>query len=107
MKYLLQFMIILIFITGSIYFNDNNYLQKVVNSALHISYFQSLDILDNNLVLNNVDSIILFAMLAPISVSIYTTYVFITRYLNEVSTKVELSVVNSFGNVFANNEEKC
>lgn len=58
-----------------------------------------------NLVLNNVDSIILFAMLGPISVSIYTTYVFITRYLNEVSTKVELSVVNSFGNVFANNEE--
>jgi len=58
-----------------------------------------------NLVLNNVDSIIIFAMLGSISVSIYTTYIFITRYLNEISTKVELSVVNSFGNVFANNEE--
>jgi len=57
-----------------------------------------------NLVLNNVDSIILFAMLGPVSVSIYTSYVFITRYLNEISTKVELSVVNSFGDVFAKGE---
>lgn len=59
-----------------------------------------------NLVLNNVDSIILFTMLGPISVSIYTSYVFITRYLNEISTKVELSVVNSFGDVFAKGENK-
>ena len=57
-----------------------------------------------NLVLNNVDSIIIFALLGPISVSIYTSYVFITRYLNEISTKVELSVVNSFGDVFAKKE---
>lgn len=59
-----------------------------------------------NLVLNNVDSIILFVMLGPVSVSIYTSYVFITRYLNEISTKVELSVVNSFGDVFAKGENK-
>lgn len=59
-----------------------------------------------NLVLNNVDSIILFIMLGPVSVSIYTSYVFITRYLNEISTKVELAIVNSFGNVFANGEDE-
>ena len=59
-----------------------------------------------NLVLNNVDSIILFTMVGPISVSIYTSYNFITRYLSEISTKVELSVVNSFGNVFAKGENK-
>ena len=49
-----------------------------------------------NLVLNNVDLIILFVMLGPVSVSIYSSYIFITRYLLEISSKIELAVVNSF-----------
>jgi len=59
-----------------------------------------------NLVLNNVDSIILFVILGPVSVSIYSSYVFITRYLVEICSKIELAVVNSFGNVFANGEDE-
>ena len=54
-----------------------------------------------NLILNNVDSIILVSFLGPIMVSIYSSYIFITRYLNEISAKIELSVVNSFGNIYA------
>ena len=56
------------------------------------------------IILNNTDSIILMAFLGPVSVSIYTSYMFVTRFLNEISTKIELAVVNSFGNVFANKE---
>ena len=54
-----------------------------------------------NLILNNVDSIILVSFLGPVIVSIYSSYVFITRYLNEICAKIELAVVNSFGNIFA------
>lgn len=54
-----------------------------------------------NLILNNVDSIILVSFLGPVMVSIYSSYVFITRYLNEICAKIELAVVNSFGNIFA------
>ena len=54
-----------------------------------------------NLILNNVDSIILVSFLGPVVVSIYSSYVFITRYLNEICAKIELAVVNSFGNIFA------
>ena len=54
-----------------------------------------------NLILNNVDSIILVSFLGPVMVSIYSSYIFITRYLNEISAKIELSVVNSFGNIYA------
>lgn len=57
-----------------------------------------------NLILNNVDSIILVSFLGPTMVSIYSSYVFITRYLNEICAKIELSVVNSFGNIFANGD---
>lgn len=58
------------------------------------------------LILNNTDSLIIVSFLGPISVSIYTSYMVITRFLNEISAKVELSMVNSFGNVFANKETK-
>lgn len=54
-----------------------------------------------NLILNNVDSIILVSFLGPVMVSIYSSYLFITRYLNEICAKIELAVVNSFGNIFA------
>ena len=57
------------------------------------------------LVLNNVDAILIVAFIGPIWVSIYTSYNFILRYLNEVSSRVELGAVYSFGNVFAKNEE--
>lgn len=58
------------------------------------------------LVLNNVDSILLVTFIGPIMVSIYTSYNFILRYLNEVASRVELGAVYSFGNVFAKNEEE-
>lgn len=57
------------------------------------------------LVLNNIDAILLVVFIGPVMVSIYTSYNFILRYLNEVSSRVELGAVYSFGNVFAKNEE--
>lgn len=57
------------------------------------------------LVLNNIDAILLMGFNGPIMVSIYTTYNYILRFLNEVASRVELSSVYSFGNVFAKKEE--
>ena len=56
-------------------------------------------------VLNNVDAVLLGFFSGPVMVSIYTSYNFILRYLNEVSSRVELSAVYSFGNVFAKKED--
>ena len=58
------------------------------------------------LVLNNIDALLLMAFNGPIMVSIYTTYNYILRFLGEVASRVELSTVYSFGNVFAKNEDK-
>lgn len=58
------------------------------------------------LILNNVDALLLMAFNGPIMVSIYTSYNFILRFLNEVASRVELSSVYSFGNVFAKKEKK-
>ena len=57
------------------------------------------------LVLNNVDALLLMAFNGPVMVSIYTTYNYILRFLNEVASRVELSSVYSFGNVFAKKED--
>lgn len=56
------------------------------------------------IVLNNTDAIILVAIVGPVAVSIYTTYNFIVRYLNEIASRLELGAVFSFGNVFAKKE---
>ena len=58
------------------------------------------------LILNNVDALLLMGASGPVMVSIYTSYNFILRFLNEVASRVELSSVYSFGNVFAKKEEK-
>lgn len=58
------------------------------------------------LILNNVDAILLMAFNGPVMVSIYTAYNFILRFLTEVASRVELSSVYSFGNVFAKKEYK-
>ena len=58
------------------------------------------------LVLNNIDALLLMGASGPVMVSIYTTYNFILRFLNEIASRVELSTVSSFGNVFAKKEEK-
>ena len=58
------------------------------------------------LVLNNIDALLLMGASGPVMVSIYTTYNYILRFLNEVASRVELSSVYSFGNVFAKKEEK-
>jgi len=57
------------------------------------------------LVLNNIDALLLMGVSGPVMVSIYTSYNFILRFLNEVASRVELSTVYSFGNVFAKKEE--
>lgn len=57
------------------------------------------------LVLNNIDALLLMAFNGPIMVSIYTTYNYILRFLGEVASRVELSSVYSFGNVFAKKED--
>lgn len=57
------------------------------------------------LILNNVDALLLMGFKGPIMVSIYTTYNFILRFLNEIASRIELSSVYSFGNVFAKKEE--
>ena len=56
------------------------------------------------LILNNIDALLLMGFNGPIMVSIYTTYNFILRFLNEISSRIELSTVYSFGNVFAKKE---
>lgn len=56
-------------------------------------------------VLNNVDAVLLGVFVGPVMVSIYTSYNFILRYLNEISSRVEMSAVYSFGNVFAKKED--
>lgn len=58
-----------------------------------------------HLVLNNIDALLLMGVSGPVMVSIYTSYNFILRFLNEVASRVELSTVYSFGNVFAKKEE--
>ncbi len=58
------------------------------------------------LILNNVDSLLLVSFIGPAIVSIYTTYNFIIRYLVEVSSRVEMGAVYSFGNVFAKKEDE-
>lgn len=58
------------------------------------------------LILNNIDALLLMGVSGPVMVSIYTSYNFILRFLNEVASRVELSSVYSFGNVFAKKEEK-
>ena len=57
------------------------------------------------LVLNNTDALLLMGFSGPVVVSIYTSYNFILRFLNEVASRVEMSSVYSFGNVFAKKEE--
>ena len=59
-----------------------------------------------HLVLNNIDALLLMGVSGPVTVSIYTSYNFILRFLNEVASRVELSTVYSFGNVFAKKEEE-
>lgn len=59
-----------------------------------------------HLILNNIDALLLMGVSGPIMVSIYTTYNYILRFLNEVASRVEISSVYSFGNVFAKKEEK-
>lgn len=57
------------------------------------------------LILNNIDALLHMGFNGPIMVSIYTTYNYILRFLNEVASRVELSSVYSFGNVFAKKED--
>lgn len=57
------------------------------------------------LILNNIDALLLMGASGPIMVSIYTSYNYILRFLNEVASRVELSSVYSFGNVFAKKED--
>ena len=57
------------------------------------------------LILNNIDALLLMGFKGTIMVSIYTTYNFILRFLNEIASRVELSSVYSFGNVFAKSED--
>ncbi len=56
-------------------------------------------------VLNNVDAILVMYFLGPVWVSIYTSYNFILRYLNEISQRLNYATVYSFGNVFALGED--
>jgi len=58
-----------------------------------------------HLILYNVDSVLLMAFIGPVAVSIYSSYNFILRYLNEITARVNGSTVYSFGNVFAKGED--
>lgn len=59
-----------------------------------------------HLILNNIDALLLMGVSGPIMVSIYTSYNFILRFLNEIASRVQISSVSSFGNVFAKKENK-
>lgn len=58
------------------------------------------------LILNNIDALLLMGASGPVMVSIYTSYNYILRFLTEIASRVELSSVYSFGNVFAKKEDK-
>ena len=58
------------------------------------------------LVLNNVDAVLIMFFIGPVAVSIYTSYNFILRYLEEITSRVNWASVSSFGNVFAKKEDK-
>ena len=58
------------------------------------------------LVLNNVDAVLIMFFIGPVAVSIYTSYNFILRYLEEITSRVNWASVSSFGNVFAKKEAK-
>ena len=57
-----------------------------------------------HIVLNNIDALLLVSFIGPVIVSIYTSYNFILRFLNEVASRTEIAAVYSFGNVFAKGE---
>ena len=57
------------------------------------------------LVLNNIDAVLIMFFIGPVAVSIYTSYNFILRYLEEITSRVNWASVSSFGNVFAKKED--
>lgn len=93
-------------IIRTILFKKYKYLKQVKNedTKMFKMTYDIAGITINNLILNNMDAILSFIFLGPITVSIYTSYIFITRYLIEVSTKISNAVVSSFGNVLVKNE---
>lgn len=58
------------------------------------------------MVSNNTDVVVLLLFVNPIVVSIYTTYNFIARFLNEFTTRINNVVSYSFGNMFAQKKHK-
>ena len=58
------------------------------------------------LISNNMPVVIGFYFLGPIAVSILTTYLFISMFLNEFTSRINNIVSFSFGNMFAKKETK-
>lgn len=58
------------------------------------------------LVSNNVDIVVLMYFINPFIVSVYATYNFIARFLNEFTTRINNIFSYAFGNMFAANEEE-
>lgn len=58
------------------------------------------------MVSNNTDVVVLMFFMNPVVVSIYTSYNFIARFLNEFTTRINNVVSYSFGNMFAKKENK-
>lgn len=54
-----------------------------------------------DLVVNNVDSIVLMKFLGPIVVSKYSTYNYISMFLDTVINKINSGIVSTFGNIFS------
>ena len=58
------------------------------------------------LVSNNVDMVVLMYFINPFIVSVYATYNFIARFLNELTTRINNIFSYAFGNMFAAKEEE-
>ena len=52
------------------------------------------------LVVNNADVVFIMAIMGPIYVSIYTTYMIISQFLSEIASRINSVISHNFGNVF-------
>jgi len=58
------------------------------------------------LVVNNTDVVLIMAIIGPVQVSIYTTYMIISQFLTEFASRINAAIAHSFGNVFAKDKKE-
>jgi len=59
-----------------------------------------------DLIVNNIDSLVLMKFLGPVMVSQYSTYNYISTFLDSVISKINSGIVSTFGNIFSKEDNK-